>query len=136
MLFISKRFLMTPQIALMQAEKEIASMAVMAKDNLKRCFNQLCSQDDSKAYTIEKCEEEIDYLNIETTKYLIKLSPLIDEKSADDIAKYLNYLNDIERIADHAKYLLDDEAKMKESDLKFSDEVITDLTNIVSILNS
>ena len=134
--FINKRFLGTPQIALMQVGKEIESMAIMAKENLKRCFDQLCSQDDSNTYIINKCEEVIDYLNIETTKFLIKLSPLLDEQSTDEIARYFNYLNDIERIADHAKYLLDDETKMKDSDLKFSDEVVSDLSNIINIINS
>ena len=134
--FINKRFLGAPQIALMQVGKEIESMAIMAKENLKRCFDQLCSQDDSNEYIINQCEEEIDFLNLETTNYLIKLSPLLDEKSADQSARYFNYLNDIERIADHAKYLLDDETKMKESNIKFSDEVVTDLNNLISIINS
>ena len=134
--FINKRFLATPQIALMQVGKEIESMLIMAKDNFQRCFDQLCTQDNSNEYIINKCEEVIYFLNIETTKYLIKLSPLIDEQSADEIARYFNYLNDIERIADHTKYLLEDETKMNDSGIKFSDDVISDLTKIVNIINS
>ena len=88
----------------------------MSIENLKICFDQLSSQDDSNEHIISQCEEEIDFLNLETTNYFIKLSSLLGEKSADRRARYFNYLNDIERIADHTKYLLDCEVKMKKSD--------------------
>ena len=134
--FINKRFLISPEIAIKQGQKEIESMAIMARENLNRCFKELCDQDESHIDNINKYDDAISFLNLETTKYLIKLSSVIDEKLTDEVAKFFYYLNDIERIEYHAKCLLDDETKMKESDIKLSEEIIADLKNIMNIINS
>ena len=89
--FIDNRELRTPAIAVMQVKKEI-----------------------------ENRENAIDYINAEVTRFLIKLSPLVNGASVEQVGSYYHVINDIERIGDHAENLLRDAQHMKEQGLKFS----------------
>ena len=45
----------------------------------------------------------INFLNIETTKFTVKLPPKLNEQTTKDVSNYLHLLNDIARIGDHGK---------------------------------
>ena len=75
-------------------------------------------------------EDLIDFLNIETTKFLLKIAPSISEKTAEDVSKYFHLLNDIERIGDHAKIILDESNEMKNKGIKFSPEAIDEFNKV------
>ena len=101
--FINKRFLLAPEIAAEQIKKEIKNMANLARKNLNRSISEILEQNNEYIEEISAREDLIDFLNIETTKFLVKLAPSINEKTAEDVSKYFHLLNDIERIGDHAK---------------------------------
>ena len=79
-------------------------------------------------------EDLIDFLNIETTKFLVKLAPSINEKLAEDVSKYFHLLNDIERIGDHAKIILDESNEMRNKSLKFGQESIEEFNKVFEII--
>ena len=120
--YINKRFLLAPDIAVEQIKKEIKNMAYLAKKNLSRSISELLEQSSEYIEEISAREDLIDFLNIETTKFLVKLTPSINEKTQEDISKYFHLLNDIERIGDHAKIILDESKEMKSKNLKYSQE--------------
>ena len=103
--FINKRFLLAPDIAAEQIKKEIKNMANLARKNLNRSISELLEQNNEYIEEISAREDLIDFLNIETTKFLVKLAPSINEKTAEDVSKYFHLLNDIERIGDQAKII-------------------------------
>ena len=109
--YINKRFLFAPDIAAEQIKKEIKNMAELAKKNLERSITELLEQSSEYIEEISAREDLIDFLNIETTKFLVKLTPSINEKTAEDVSTYFHLLNDIERIGDHAKIILDESIK-------------------------
>ena len=51
-------------------------------------------------------EDFIDFINIETTKFLIKLIPSLNAINAENVSKYFYLLNDIERIGTMLKLFL------------------------------
>ena len=111
--YINKRFLFAPDIAAEQIKKEIKNMAELAKKNLERSITELLEQSSEYIEEISAREDLIDFLNIETTKFLVKLTPSINEKTAEDVSTYFHLLNDIERIGDHAKIILDESNEMR-----------------------
>ena len=133
--FINKRFLFAPDIAAEQIKKEIKNMAELAQKNLNRSISELLEQNAEFIEEISAREDLIDFLNIETTKYLVKLTPSVNEKTAEDVSKYFHLLNDIERIGDHAKTILDESKEMKNKSLKFSQEAINEFNKVYEIID-
>lgn len=125
--YVDDHLLRTPSIALMQVKKEVEYMASLAKENLDRSFNILSSQNDKEASIIFKNEEVINFTNNEVTKFLIKLSPLVDSTSEKIIGSYFHVVNDIERIGDHAKNFVDIGVQMKNEELDFSSKAKEEL---------
>ena len=133
--YINKRFLLAPDIAVEQIKKEIKNMANLAKLNLNRSVSELLEQNSEYIEEISAREDLIDFLNIETTKFLVKIAPSLNEKTQEDISKYFHLLNDIERIGDHAKIILDESKEMRNKGLKFSQEVTVELHKAYEIID-
>ena len=133
--FINKRFLLAPDIAAEQIKKEIKNMANLARKNLNRSISELLEQNNEYIEEISAREDLIDFLNIETTKFLVKLAPSINEKTAEDVSKYFHLLNDIERIGDHAKIILDESNGMRNKGIKFSKEAIDEFNKAYDIID-
>ena len=133
--YINKRFLLAPDIAVEQIKKEIKNMANLAKLNLNRSVSELLEQNSEYIEEISAREDLIDFLNIETTKFLVKIAPSLNEKTQEDISKYFHLLNDIERIGDHAKIILDESKEMRNKGLKFRKEVIEELNKVYETID-
>jgi phosphate:Na+ symporter len=133
--FINKRFLFAPDIAAEQIKKEIKNMAELAKKNLDRSMCELLEQNSEYIEEITTREDLIDFLNIETTKFLVKLTPSLSEIIAEDVSKYFHLLNDIERIGDHAKIILDESKEMRNKSIKFSTEAINEFNKAYEIID-
>ena len=132
--YINKRFLFAPDIAAEQIRKEIKNMAELAKKNLDRSICELLEQTSEYIEEIAAREDLIDFLNIETTKFLVKLTPSLNEVTAQDVSKYFHLLNDIERIGDHAKIMLDESNEMRNKNIKFSKEAIDEFRKVYEVI--
>ena len=73
------------------------------------------------APSIFENEEIIDFTNKAVTKYLIKLSALVDSCDERKIGAYFHVLNDLERIGDHAENFCEIGIQMQEKGLIFSE---------------
>ncbi|MBE5745627.1 MAG: Na/Pi cotransporter family protein [Clostridiales bacterium] len=125
--YVDDLLLKTPPIAIMQAKKEIEYMSAVAKENFENSVVALCDSktDDEKA--IRDGEEIIDFTNKALAKYLIKLSPLVDNVDERAIGSYFHVLNDVERIGDHAENFQKIASQMKEAGLSFSETAQAEL---------
>jgi len=131
--YINNRFLFAPEIAIEQIKKEIKNMANLAKINLEKSIEELCEQKNEYVEEINTREDLIDFLNVETTKFLVKLAPKINEQTAEDVSNYFHILNDIERIGDHAKKILDDSIDMKKKGIKFDTDEKNEIKEIKEV---
>ena len=133
--FIDDRLLSTPAVALMQVKNEIEYMASLAHDNMNKAFDLLVTQDAKLHDEIYKRENLINFTNHQVTKFLIKLSPLVNEADEKVIGSYFHVVNDIERIGDHAKNFVDIGVEMKEQSLLYSDAAYEELKLMYSKLS-
>ena len=132
--FIDERLLKTPPVAVMQVKKEIENMASLAKQNLSLCFEGVCVYEPKNEKIITKNENQIDSMNSEITKFLIKLSPLVDGESIKTVGSYYHVVNDIERIGDLAENLFDYATEMEEKGLVFSDVAMVEIKTMYSVI--
>ena len=132
--FIDERLLKTPPIAVMQVKKEIENMASLAKQNLSLCFEGVCVYEPKNEKIITKNENQIDSMNSEIAKFLIKLSPLVDGESIKTVGSYYHVVNDIERIGDLAENLFDYATEMEEKGLVFSDVAMVEIKTMYSVI--
>ncbi|MDY5248807.1 MAG: Na/Pi cotransporter family protein [Bacilli bacterium] len=120
--YVDDRLLTTPPIALMQVKKEVEYMASLANENLERSFDVIFLKDKTKIDKVYEVEEHINFMNNALTKYLIKLSSLVNSEEEKIIGSYFHVLNDIERIGDHAENFMEVGIKLIENNLSFSKE--------------
>ena len=120
--YVDDRLLTTPPIALMQVKKEVEYMASLANENLERSFDVIFLKDKTKIDKVYEVEEHINFMNNALTKYLIKLSSLVNSDEEKIIGSYFHVLNDIERIGDHAENFMEVGIKLIENNLSFSKE--------------
>lgn len=133
--YIDDRLLRTPAIAVMQVKKEIENMANLSKINLEKAFNVIITLDTTDGEEICNREDEIDYINSEITKFLIKLSPLVSGDALTQVGSYYHVVNDIERIGDHAQNFYDAAIEMKEQGINFSDAAILELKGMYDTID-
>ena len=119
--FVDDRLLKTPPVALMQVKKEIEYMAAVTRANLDNSFRAM--EKNAEGYSAEITEKEaiIDFTNHTLSKYLIKLSALVDAKGEKSIGAYFHVLNDLERIGDHAENFGEIGMQMQRDGLEFSE---------------
>ena len=119
--YVDERLLKTPPIAMMQVKKEIDYMGTLANKNLADSFLAMQANATDYAPSIFENEEIIDFTNKAVTKYLIKLSALVDSYDERKIGAYFHVLNDLERIGDHAENFCEIGIQMQEKGLIFSE---------------
>ncbi len=125
--FVDERFLKTPSIAMMQVKKEIEYMGALAAQNIRTSIQALEGNATSYAAEVSKNEDIIDYTNNTLTKFLIKLSALVDEHEERKIGAYFHVLNDLERIGDHADNFCEMGVQMQKEGLQFSEQARSEL---------
>ncbi len=131
MYYIDERFLQTPPIAVAQVKSEVDHMGDMAKVNLKRAMTAVLTLDLGDKAAVEKDEQRINYINKGVSRYLIKLSAQsltrADEKF---VGSLYHVIDDIERIADHAKNFMEDAQAMVDADCWFTQEALDELEDM------
>ena len=118
--FVDERLLKTPSVAIMQVKKEVEYMAQLAKENLQSAFETMDSGDETTMSVVAEKEKTINFTNHTLTRFLIRLSPLVDTENDKEIGTYFHVLNDLERIGDHAENFAEIGVEMRGKNLEFS----------------
>lgn len=131
MYYIDDRFLQTPPIAVAQVKREVDHMGEMAKTNLKRAMTAVLTQDLSELEAVEKDEQKINFINKGVAKYLIKLtSQSLTRSDEKFVGSLYHVIDDIERIADHAKNFMEDAREMSEGGCEFTPDALDELEDM------
>ncbi len=125
--YVDDLLLTTPPIAIMQVKKEMEYMAAVTQENLRKAFGAMEAEAAAVMPEVVENEAVIDFTNKALTKYLIKLSPLVDQGDEKAIGAYFHVLNDLERVGDHAENFAEIGAQMQEKGLTFSDSARADI---------
>lgn len=133
--FVDDRLLTTPVVALMQVKKEILYMIELVENNTSSSLNALINNTNKNTEEIINKEEIINFTNNELTKYLIKLTAVVDAQKEQVIGGYFHVLNDLERIGDHAVNFNEIFIELNEKGLSFSETALGDITNMQNKIN-
>ena len=115
--FVDDRLLSTPPVALMQVKKEMDYMFALVEENLALSF----TDDLAGGEKISENEAVIDFTNSALTRFLIKLSPFVEQRDERVIGAYFHVLNDLERVGDHAENFYEITAEMAAKQVAFSE---------------
>ncbi len=125
--FVDDRLLSMPSVALMQVKKEMDYMFSLAYENISLSFDAMETGKLVSNEKIEANEEIIDFTNGALTRFLIKLSAMVEQSDEQVIGSYFHVLNDLERIGDHAENFYEIVAEMASKNLKFSEKGQNDI---------
>ena len=129
--FIDDRLLATPSVAIEQALKEAANMAVLAQENLSWAFDSLLNEDMGKSKKIADREYQIDYITKALASFFIKISSTITAAGDEKLIGGLHHvINDIERLGDYAVLLIKETNDMKQRDAHFPAQTKSELLHI------
>ena len=134
--YLSEQILSAPPLAVANLKLEILNMFAAAKTNLDTALEAAVKADETGIAAIGKREEELNFLNREITKFLVKLSGEdISARDANMVATAYHTVSDIERIGDYAENIAEYAAKLKEDKLSFSEESIKEISELKSTLD-
>lgn len=126
--FLDKRLLTSPAIAIDNARKEAMRMLDMSMSSLKRALGFFVAKDDSECEDVFKYNEGINYASRKLTKYLINISSCDTSKEDEKLVTNLHSANsDITRISDLAENVLKYTRREVREDLTFSTQVKDEL---------
>lgn len=129
---LDERLLLTPGLALNEADKCTLAMGNLGKESLGLSFGLFYKFDRQKADIIEENEDMIDALEDRLGAYLLKLSARsLSQRDTRQSGKILHTISDFERIGDHTCNLLNSAAELHEKKISFSEPAMQDLTMLV-----
>ncbi len=134
--FIDEHMLSTPPIAVQQTKNEIVNMAEIALHNFDLACDIICTLDYSQIEQFRKNEKELNFLNKEIARFVVKLSKLeMNDADHNYLATTFHTVTDLERVGDYAENIVEYADKLKEFDQKFSDVAIEEVRHLQSRIN-
>lgn len=134
--YIDEHMLSTPPIAVQQTKNEIVNMAEIALHNYDLACDVICTLDYSEIEKFRQNENELNFLNKEIARFVVKLSKLeMNDADHNYLATTFHTITDLERVGDYAENIIEYADKLKESDQKFSDVAISEVRNLQSRIN-
>ncbi len=120
---LDRRLLQTPQLALVQARREVLRMMEMAREAVIIPMDGLFERNNKRLDEVPQIEDAIDDLQGEITRYLVALSKeRLAREVADELPVWLHSINDIEKVGDHAENLGELTDRVLDDKVKFTDE--------------
>ena len=136
--FLDERFLITPSIAIAQAEKETILLGQMAMDVLNLSIESFIKKDLNNQEEIKKHLMDIDSINNEIIAYLLKVNSNrtnLTEKNEKYISGLHKILIDYTRQAEIADNMMKYNLSQVEKGLEFSNSVNEGIVSIQKKLN-
>ncbi|HDH86874.1 MAG: Na/Pi cotransporter family protein [Deltaproteobacteria bacterium] len=131
--YLDRRYLDSPEVALVQTKQEIIRMADEAQKMFDEVVGALKIRNSKKLAKWKDREDVLDNLQKEITDFLVKVMQqnIIVEESKE-ITTLMRMTNNIERIGDEVEDIAEALERMLEDKLYFSEEAIQDYEKISS----
>ena len=126
----------SPAMALAEANKAVAFMGRVAKDNFARCCEALISGDLSEMDKINSEEETLDQFADRADHFMIGLSKVVEFEAQDrQVDMLLQTVPSFERIGDYGTNLVELAERLKNEDGSFSEMAKQELSIICGAVN-
>ena len=138
---LSEKLYISPAVALAEATKAIAFMGSVARDNFRRCCEQLVNYDESRSAEIAEEETCLDQFSDAADHFLIGLSKMVETEGDDrQLDMLLQTIPSFERIGDYGTNLEELGEKLIAEGGSFSEKALQELniltTAIMDILDT
>ncbi len=134
--YLDNNLLETPAIAVGNIRKEIVRMSGFAKENLNYAMEMLLDENKDNTEIINKNEKMLNFLNRNMTAYMTKvMSKALSVEDDKKIGSYFHVVSDLERVGDYSENIMEYAFKLREEELSFSKDAVSELENVLSTLN-
>lgn len=135
-IYLEKKLLKTPSIAIKSATREIVRMLEMAKTMIGNIMGDFFQNKLDTPKKVVKMEDIVDNLQTEITKYLIELTQEeLNKNDSEKIPALIHVVNDIERIGDHAVNLVELTRRKVRNNLPFSAAAMKEMKEIYKFVS-
>ena len=129
--YIDEHLLKTPPIAMQQTKSEIVNMAEIAMHNFNLSCDIVCTLDFSNVEEFRHNEEQLNFLNREIVRFIVKLSPLpLTGHDHLYLSTAFHTITDLERIGDYAENIVEYAEKLQAANESFSETAVKEIRNL------
>ncbi len=136
-LYLDYKVLHNPAIAMDLATKELTRMATLVQQMMADSKNSFTEADMDRAKKVLEIEELVDILQGEIVKYLSTMlsEGTLTERQSIRLSGLMHVANDIERMGDHCKNVVEFAMQKENEKIPFSKDAIADVSETFSVLN-
>ena len=128
---LERHLLLTPELAMEQARREIVRMAQTSKGAVNEAIEGLVGGNRRNLEMARTREEVTDSLQYEITSYLAALSTKeLSSEMSVELPVLLHTINDLERIGDHAVNIVEIAERKIEQKLSFTDFALAEIDQL------
>ncbi|MBQ9150763.1 MAG: Na/Pi cotransporter family protein [Clostridia bacterium] len=125
---LDDRLLASPSVAIERSLTVAGQMATISGQYLRSSIGLFENYDGKIAQDIRDAEDKVDIYEDVLGSYLVKLSSQsMDEKDSHEVTKLLHIIGDLERISDHSVNILESAEEIKDKNLIFTAEAMSEL---------
>ena len=129
--YLDDLVLRTPAIAIGAARKEVIRMGDITAENIQKAKNSILEYNENQVEQILENEKIINELEREIVEYLVKISKTnISQEQHEQVYTMMSMANDIERVGDHVKNIMELSAFLNEGHLYFTEDAKREFINI------
>lgn len=128
--YINDNMLRTPTVAIEQLKQEVINMAQISIENFKLACNIVCTLNYDEVETFRDNEVELNYLNKEIVRFVVKLSQAkLNEKDRLYLSTVIKSASDLERVGDYAENIVEYADSLNSKD-RFSPEAVNEINYV------
>ncbi|MBQ9630131.1 MAG: Na/Pi cotransporter family protein [Treponema sp.] len=133
--FLDENMLRTPVIAIAQLKKEIVNMAEIAIQNFFRSLKIISTLDYSDLDTFKKQEDELDFLNAELVRYIVKLTgQILNKRDRDYLNTTLRTVANLERIGDYSENIIEYAENLTKGGDALTSEAVSEVDSLKDLI--
>lgn len=133
---LDDRFLTMPSVALEQCKKTLIAMAEMACCNIKMAVDLLNAYNGDDYRMIYEIEDMADDIEDKLDTYLLKITDHdLTAMESKHVSKLLHSVSDFERICDHSINIADLSLRVKDREIVFSENALTEIDILTQSIN-
>lgn len=134
--YFDKQMLKTPVVAIRQLKAEVENMSLLAIENFRRSMHIVKTLDFAQEDKFWATEKQLNFLNRELTQYAVLLSDnQLNQFDHQYLASVIRTSNDLERIGDYAKNIVEYAQSLRQHEVSFSEYALREIEQMSALID-